>query len=151
MLSPSSDGGRSERDREVTAEIASLLGDHDRHWAELDLDALAGLWDSAEPFPVYLGEEYGHPLTTWSEMSRHWARLGARLRSADVRSELTSVNVLAPALAAIVALVDWRFVGVESLTEHHGQSWATAIVRRRATAWRFVHYMEAPAMVEGRE
>jgi hypothetical protein len=144
MPSPFSEGTGPDAHGDVAAEITSLLGEHDRAWGRLDIESLAELWDTDAPFPVYLGEEYSHPITTWPDLARHWARLGARLRAATVKSELTTMNLLGLDLAATVALVDWRFVGVESSTEHHGLSWATAIMRHRAVGWRFLHYMEAP-------
>lgn len=148
MLWPFSEGAGPDVHGEVATDIASLLKEHDRAWGRLDLESLAELWDRHASFPVYLGEEYSHPITTWPELARHWARLGARLRAATVESKLTTVNLLATDIAAIVALIDWRFVGVESSTEHRGHTWATAIMRRRSVGWRFVHYMEAPIFLE---
>jgi uncharacterized protein (TIGR02246 family) len=124
--------------------IQELFRRHDERWEALDFVGVAALWDTDDAAASYIGEEYQKPVTGWVELHRHWARLGARLSEARMESTVVHVNVLAPDLALGILRCRWQLVGVESPTRHEGNSWVTAVLRRRADGWRLVHYAEAP-------
>jgi len=129
---------------EARNEIDALLAAHDSCWAQLELRAVADFWDRAHPAPVYIGEEYAAPVIGWSELHRHWSRLAARVRSAQLRTSIVTLDLPGPELAVAVLLSQWRFGNVESDVVHDGESWVTALLRHTPEGWRFFHYMEAP-------
>ena len=45
------------RDEALYREMITLFKVHDQLWRELDVAGLAGLWDAAEGFPIYIGDE----------------------------------------------------------------------------------------------
>src|ERR1051325_10182305 len=108
------------RDIDATAaireEIEEVRAAYDACWSRLALDGVADLWDRRHPNPVYIGEEYAAPIVGWAELNKHWARLAARLRSAEMRSSVIALDVPGPEVASAVLLSQWRFCGVESAT-----------------------------------
>lgn len=123
--------------------IADVLRRHDEAWCRLDLEAVADLWDRSSS-PVYIGDEYREPVIGWNELSRHFGRVGARLRSARQSSRLVALRRPAPDIALAVLLVSWTLVGIESAVEHRGESWWTVLLRRTESGWRFLHQAESP-------
>jgi uncharacterized protein (TIGR02246 family) len=128
---------------ELEAEIREVVRRHDEAWCALDVARVADLWD-ADASPIYIGDEYREPVIGWRELSRHFGRIGGRLRSARWDSRVVAVRRLATDMALAVLLVEWTLVGVESDVEHHGHSWLTLVLRRTANGWRIQHQMEAP-------
>jgi len=128
----------------VREEIDELLAAYDACWNRLELGTVADFWDRRYPNPVYIGEEYAAPIVGWAELNKHWARVTARLQSAQVRSSVVVVDLPSPELASVVLLSQWRFCSVESTTEHRGESWVSALLRCTPDGWRFFHYAEAP-------
>jgi len=129
---------------DVRAAVLDALARHDRALGALDFDAVAALWDEADADAMYVGEEYARPQHGWQELNSHWARLGARLRRAEIRSEPVNVRELADGVALAVLLVEWQLEGVDSAVARSGRSWVTVLLRRRPDGWRLFHYMEAP-------
>jgi hypothetical protein len=132
----------------LRAEVADLLAALDRAWAGLDLDGLSALWDRDEPAPSYIGDEWRVPVVGWPDLTRHWGRVGGRLREARTRSTLVEARSLAPDLALAIFLSEWELTAVEAPDRHRGQCWVTAVLRRRPAGWRFVHHAESPANVD---
>ncbi len=128
---------------ENAEEIEEVLRRHDEAWSRLDVDAISELWDRSFS-PVYIGDEYREPVIGWNELSRHFGRVGARLRSAEWNSRLVALRQPAPDLALATLLVSWTLIGVESDLEHRGNSWWTMLIRRTDDGWRFVHQAETP-------
>jgi hypothetical protein len=112
------------------------------------VERLAELWDP-DSSPIYIGDEYREPVIGWKELSRHFGRIGGRLRSARWDSRVVAVRRLAADLALAVLLVEWTLVGVESDVEHRGHSWLTLVMRRTAAGWRFLHQGETPVHIAG--
>jgi hypothetical protein len=122
-----------------------LLEEHDRLWAKLDFDGVAGLWDKNEGWAIYIGDEYPSPVVGWEELGQHWGRVGGRLHEAHVRSNLLVAHRLRADIAVAVFLTSFNLVAVESPVEHVGQRWNTAVLRLRKGRWLFVHHAESPA------
>ena len=124
-------------------EIRTLLADDDRYWRLLDMRSLYRLWDPDEQDPVYIGGEYSAPVIGRGELGRHWGRLGGRITVAQTNSSLVHCMLLAPDLALIVYLSEWAFETADSDLRNSGQDWVTAVLRRRAEGWRFIHQAES--------
>lgn len=124
-------------------EIRTLLADDDRYWRLLDMRSLYRLWDPDEQDPVYIGGEYPAPVIGRGELGRHWGRLGGRITVAQTNSSLVHCMLLAPDLALIVYLSEWAFETADSDLRNSGQDWVTAVLRRRAEGWRFIHQAES--------
>jgi hypothetical protein len=129
-------------------EIHEMLRQHDRCWSELALDGLGALWDPADPQASYMGDEYRDPVVGQDNLRRHWARLGARLRAAQVTSDPIVTNRLLDGLVLVILDVTWMFAGVEGGTPRYGRSWVSAVLRRTPLGWRFVSYMERLAELD---
>jgi len=135
-----------EPDPALRAQIAELLARHDDCWRHLDFVAVVGLWDTDEPFPVYVGDEYRAPVIGWHDLGRHFGRLGGRLSEASMRSTLLEAHLVASDVAVATYLLDWTLATVESAGALSGQRWVTAMLRRSADAkWRFINCIESPA------
>jgi hypothetical protein len=128
---------------ENAEEIEEVLRRHDEAWSRLDVDAISELWDRSFS-PVYIGDEYREPVIGWNELSRHFGRVGARLRSAEWSSRLVALRWPSPDLALATLLVSWTLIGVESDVERQGHSWWTVLMRRTENGWRFLHQAETP-------
>jgi ketosteroid isomerase-like protein len=126
------------------AAVEAALRAHDRAFSALDFDAVAAMWDDADDRAAYVAEEYATPQVGWTELNKHWARLGARLQRAELATDPASVRLIADDLALVIALQGWRYVTVDSEAERTGRSWCTILLRRRADGWRLFHSMEAP-------
>ena len=133
------------RDQILRSELQALLAIHDEMWRKLDFAGLAGLWDVQEGTPVYVGDEYPAPVMGWSDLGRHFGRLGGRLNAAGMSSTLLEAHSIAENVAVAVYLADWTLTTVESPDEHRGQRWVSAVLRRGADGWRFLHVAESPA------
>jgi ketosteroid isomerase-like protein len=133
------------RDEALYREIVTLLEVHDQLWRKLDVAGLAGLWDAAEGFPIYVGDEYPTPVIGWQELARHWGKVGGRLHEASMRSTLLHAHRVSADIAVAVFLAEWELVAVESPERHSGQRWVTAVLRHRDDGWRIVHHAESPA------
>jgi SnoaL-like domain len=129
---------------DIEKAVINFLEVYDQHWQALDLEAIAALWDLANPTPIYIGDEYAEPIIGWNELDLHWARHAARLREAHVRSTVVNVNQLAPDLVMALVCTDWVLTATESPTNHHGSSWITMVLRLRPEGWRITHQSETP-------
>lgn len=74
-------------------------------------------------------------------------RLSGRLRGAAYRTGELRTREVGPDLAVATLAVDWELLPVEAEAPNHGQSRVTAVLRRTADGWRFIHWMEAPIHV----
>ena len=123
-----------------------------RRWSALDFAAVADLWERDSPQPIYIGDEYAMPLVGVDQLDRHWARMGSRLKSATVSSQLWSAEELAGGLARCVLLSRWSLTGRESGLEteraHSGASWITWLLTRRGEDFRIFHHMESQVYLE---
>ncbi len=132
----------------VAARLRSLVSEYDEKWSAVDMAGVAALWERDTPQPMYIGDEYAMPLVGADDLDRHWARLGSRLKSASVSSQLWSVDALAGGLARCVLLSRWSLTGRESDAARTGASWITWLLIRRGDRYLIVHQMESQVYLE---
>lgn len=130
-------------------EIRALLAEYDRCWQELDMRSLYRLWDPDDHDPMYIGGEYSAPIIGRGELGRHWGRLGGRITSAQTTSSLSHVKLLTPDVALVVYLCEWEFETADTDLCNVGQDWVTAVLRRKADGWRFIHQAESATFNAG--
>jgi len=128
-------------DDQATQEIGELLEVFATAWSKVDLQRVAEQWDPVEPGSTYVAEELGEVLHGHQEIVSHLMRSEHRIASAEVEISEVEVRLLADDLALAVFVVRWFFEWVS-------YSRVSAVFRRRAGQWRFVHYMEAPHHLE---
>ena len=109
--------------------------------AETDLYPI-DLLDREEPDPVYVAQELGDILIGMEDVTFHLLRTAGRLSSAHIAVLAHWAKALAPDLALVVFICRWQFVRAETGVEAVTHSRVTAVCRRRADGWRFIHYME---------
>ena len=126
-----------------SSDVAELVAEYDKRWSSLDFVGLAELWETQDPVPVYLGDEYAAPLIGIDELDRHWARVASRVKAASMCSRLHSFDVIDDSVARAVLLSRWRLTGRESDFVHEGASWITWLLIRRDGQYRIVHHMES--------
>lgn len=131
----------------LQAEVAELIAQLESRWSQLELDRMPELWDRSETEPVYIAEELRYPVIGWPAFDEYWTRLGSRLRGARYRTSEVRAHELGGGVAVAWFVVDWELVTVETPAPFRGQSRVTAVLRRTASGWRFVHWMEAPIHV----
>jgi hypothetical protein len=127
---------------EAAASISELLDRYAQSWSTLRLQEVADLWDETEVQPIYMAQELRNPLIGHSNIVHHLKRTARRLADADVRIGSLLVKQLAPDLALATFICRWHFVLRETRLAWTGHSRVTALFRRRAGEWRFIHYME---------
>jgi hypothetical protein len=127
----------------MAAALERLVGEHDQRWSSLDFAGLSQLWERHRPQPIYLGDEYATPLVGVEELDRHWARLGSRVRAAEVLSAVHVHDVVDSAVARCVLLSRWRLTGRESDLERTGASWISWLLIWRDEQYRIFHQMES--------
>jgi hypothetical protein len=132
----------------LSREIGDLVELHDRRWCELDMWGVAALWDTSG-VPVYVGDEYPQPLVGWSDLNRHWGRLGSRLQAAAVASTPIVIRLLSPTVVTMVMLCEWELVTVESDQARSGRSWIAWVVTRADAGWRIVQSVESAVFIDG--
>jgi hypothetical protein len=125
------------------ADLPDLVREYDRCWSSLDFVALAELWESDGPTPMYLGDEYATPLVGIDELDRHWARVASRVGSASMSTALHAFDLVDDGVVRAVLLSRWRLTGRESDFEHTGASWVTWLLSRRGGHYRIFHHMES--------
>jgi hypothetical protein len=91
---------------------------------------------------VYVAHELGDMLVGIADISFHLLRTAARLSSARVTILGEWSRRLSADLAITVFICRWQFVRTETGEEAVAHSRVTAVCRRRAGRWMFVHYME---------
>ena len=128
-------------------EVGELLEELARRWTALELGRMRELWDPSEREPVYVAEELRHPVVGWDAFDDYWIRTSGRLRRASYRTAELQTRAIADDLAIACLIIDWALLPVEAEQPNHGQSRATAVVRRTPDGWRFIHWMEAPIHV----
>jgi hypothetical protein len=133
---------------DLVARLMPLVSEYDQKWSALDVAGVADLWERDNPQPVYIGDEYAMPLVGADQLDRHWARMGSRLKSATVASQLWSAEALAGGLARCIVLSRWSFTGLESDIAHTGASWITWLLTPRGTKYRIFHHMESQVYLE---
>jgi hypothetical protein len=125
------------------SDVRDLVQEYDKRWSSLDFVGLAELWETYDPTPVYLGDEYAAPLIGIDELDRHWARVASRIKAASMSSTLHTFDVVDDVVARAVLLSRWRLTGRESDFVHQGASWITWLLVRRDDRYRIVHHMES--------
>jgi hypothetical protein len=124
-------------------ELSDLVRAYDLCWSNLDFVALSELWVTANPQPIYVGDEYATPLIGNDELDRHWARVAGRLKAASVSSTLHEFDVIDDTVVRALLLSRWRLIARESDVERAGASWVTWLLVRRGERYRIFHQMES--------
>jgi len=128
-------------------EVAAVMAELERRWTGLELGRMRELWDESDPEPIYVAEELRFPVVGWAAFDEYWIRLSGRLRGAGYRTGDLRARALGTDFALADLVIDWQLLPVEAETPNHGQSRATAVLRRTPAGWRFIHWMEAPLHV----
>jgi hypothetical protein len=113
-------------------------------WSRLDFSGLRSLWDPAEAEPTYLAEEHAAALFNWQGIEAYWEATRQATRSIRLETWNLRTRLIADDLATAVYDMRWlgEFAGYDGPIG--GDTRVTAIFRRRAGQWRFIHYVEAP-------
>ena len=138
----------TSEDTDLAARLVPLVSEYDKKWSAVDIAGVAGLWERENPQPIYVGDEYAMPLVGAEELDRHWARIGSRLKSASVSSQLWSADALAGGLARCILLSRWSYTGREANVAHTGASWITWLLTPRGNKYRIFHHMESQVYLE---
>ncbi|MFZ1176675.1 MAG: hypothetical protein WAO15_10505 [Mycobacterium sp.] len=138
----------TSEDTDLAARLVPLVSEYDKKWSAVDIAGVAGLWERENPQPIYVGDEYAMPLVGAEELDRHWARIGSRLKSASVSSQLWSADALAGGLARCILLSRWSYTRRETNVAHTGASWITWLLTPRGNKYRIFHHMESQVYLE---
>lgn len=138
----------TSEDTDLAARLVPLVSEYDKKWSAVDIAGVAGLWERENPQPIYIGDEYAMPLVGAEELDRHWARIGSRLKSASVSSQLWSADALAGGLARCILLSRWSYTRRETNVAHTGASWITWLLTPRGNKYRIFHHMESQVYLE---
>lgn len=111
------------------------------YWETLDWQALAELWDHAGDV-TYMAPEIDDILVGWETIASHLARTRSRLVNATIEMPRSRFRLITGDVAVAIFIVRWRMQSVESDVVRETAARVTAILRRRGSQWRIVHYME---------
>jgi ketosteroid isomerase-like protein len=127
----------------LQAEIEAVVHDTAARWNSQDYASVMDLWDRDEPNVMYLAEEQPGWFVGWGQLK---AYLGSSTPFIEaIREEMSNIRV--QPIAADLAAVTWdmhfemKQKGVQPIGEDIR---VTAIMRRKAEGWRYIHYAEAP-------
>jgi hypothetical protein len=130
----------------VTAEIEELLERYRSTWDSQDFARLAELWDTDDPSPYYLPEEWVPGfITDWDALRRYWEPVPGRVVIEAIRNVYSNVSAKLVAPDVAVATFDLRYdLKVVGQTPTGGEDRVLAVCVRRDGAWKFAAYAEAP-------
>lgn len=128
----------------LAASLDAVLTEFYARYSAREFEATRALWDADEAHPIYLAEEIDDFLRSWPEIERYWAttreflpHLGARHR--DLRAQAVGTD-----LAIATCHMHWDAQLKGAARAIGGDVRVTATFRRRADAWKLIHYVEAP-------
>lgn len=125
-------------------DIENTLEQYRACWSRLDFAGLRALWDTLEPEPTYLPEESASALFGWEQIETYWTATRAATRSIRIETWGLRARLIAPDLATAVYAMRWLGEFAGYARPIGGDTRVTAIFRRAAGGWRFIHYVEAP-------
>lgn len=136
----------SSADSDVSGEIAAALKRYQETWDTQDFARLAECWDTDDPSPFYLPEEWMPGfITDWDMLRRYWDPTPGRVIIEAIRNTYSNVvaKLVAPDVA--VATFDLRYdLKVVGQTPTGGDDRVLAVFVRRDGEWLFSAYAEAP-------
>jgi hypothetical protein len=97
---------------------------------------------------VYIGDEYAEPQVGADALARHWARLGARITQASVRTHLHRGDVV-DGVARCVLLSRWTLWTSGAVAPAAGASWITWLAVPRDGRYRIALHMESEVHLAG--
>lgn len=133
-------------DADVSEEIAATLERYRQTWDTQDFARLAELWDTDDPSPFYLPEEWVPGfIADWESLRRYWDPVPGRVVIEAIRNVYTNVNAKLVAPDVAVATFDLRYdLKVVGQQPTGGDDRVLAVFVRRDGEWRFSAYAEAP-------
>ena len=131
---------------DVTAEITELLAQYQSLWDTQDYARLAELWDTDDPLPIYVPEEWtAGPITGWDNVKHYWDPVPGKVVLQAIRNVYTNVTAKLVADDVAVAVFDLRYdMKIVGQPPTGGNDRVMAVFKKRDGAWRFSAYIEAP-------
>lgn len=130
----------------ITAEITEALERYRALWDTQDYARLADAWDTDDPNPFYLPEEWTPGfLTDWDSLRRYWDPVPGQVIVEAIRNTYSNVNAKLVAPDVAVATFDMRYdMKVAGQQPTGGEDRVLAVFVRREGEWKFSAYAEAP-------
>ena len=125
-------------------EIDALAARYYERFGAMDFAATRALWDAEEPHPTYLAEEIDDFLRDYAAIEAYWAASKAAMSRLASRHRDVRAQLIAPGLATATWCLHWNAEIVGRPVPVGGDVRVSAVLRRRAPGWRFIHYIEAP-------
>jgi len=136
----------NDTNAEITAAITAVLDQYTAVWDTQEFARLAELWDTDDPTPFYLPEEWMPGfIADWDGLRRYWDPVPGQVIIEAIRNVYSNVNAKLVAPDVAVATFDLRYdLKVAGQTPTGGDDRVLAVFVRRDGAWKFSAYAEAP-------
>ena len=130
----------------VTDEIVETLARYQQVWDTQEFAALAELWDTDDPAPYYLPEEWMPGfIRDWDGLRRYWDPVPGQVVIEAIRNVYSNVEAKLVAPDVAVATFDLRYdLKVVGQPPTGGEDRVLAVFVRRDGGWKFSAYAEAP-------
>lgn len=130
----------------ITEEIRAVLDRYTATWDTQEFARLAELWDTEDPSPFYLPEEWMPGfLTDWDSLRTYWDPVPGQVVIEAIRNVYSNVRAKLVAPDVAVATFDLRYdLKVVGQPPTGGDDRVLAVFVRREGEWRFSAYAEAP-------
>jgi len=134
------------QDTDITEQITAVLAQYQALWDTQEYARLAELWDTEDPLPIYVPEEWtAGAITGWDAVTRYWDPIPGTVVLQAIRNVYSNVTAKLVADDVAVAVFDLRYdMKIVGQPPTGGNDRVMAVFKRREGQWRFSAYIEAP-------
>lgn len=130
----------SEQDRQ---EIAAVLDQYRRGFAEMNVEMLKGIWDQSYENIIYVAQEKAQPVRGWAEVAQYYEsvhRLLERITSMTIGE--FSLDVFGD-VAYVFCVFHFEGEMKGQKQPHIADGRNTFILHRKSGTWKLIHYHES--------
>lgn len=138
---------RDGSDSDLVAEIEEVLRQTEERWNSGERLTLREVWDTDDPEPWYVPEEFVDPFMSWEEINSYWGpKPGARGLEyfkwgfGNVRAKLLVPDI---ALSLFEHFYEFKIKG-DAQVPFGGFDRCLAIFRKKPEGWRHILYAQCP-------
>lgn len=130
-----------QQDRDA---VLAVIAAFESCFTKGDIEGLKALWDPADETPFYIAEEVEHPLIGQAAIEAYWQEQRSALAAISLRSWDHHVKMITDDVAVCLFRLHWN-AAQNGFKAHPigGDVKVSALFKRTAEGWRFVHYAES--------
>jgi ketosteroid isomerase-like protein len=127
----------------INSEIKTAIDHYIDTWNRMAYDQLRDHWDPDEIEPFYIAEEMDAPIYGWPDIEKYWLENREVIKNLKLRIWDLRCKGIARDVAVAIYRMHWNILLTDRPKPIGGENRVTAIFRKTAEGWKFIHYVEA--------